>query len=319
MMMNADLSSPARADAAVFARRRRRTRLREAGLAYLLVLPVILFLMTLIILPALSVVWDSLTAAPAHGRGSALGLNIYTAILSDPINQHDIIFTLVVTVVTVALLLPLCYGLALYLHFSRSRLVFWYRLLCIIPLFIPTIISAFSFIVFFQNQGVLDGLLGALGIKTLLHLTYVEPINDRAGLGIILGSIWNSIPITVLLLGAGLREIDDTLIEAARDVGAGAWPIFSRIVVPLTLRQALIALTLSFIGVLGSFTIPYLLGPTAPRMLGPLLDATFAEFRAPLQADALAVITFLLAALVGLAYVMAMSRRTTNAAAGKEA
>ena len=82
-------------------------------------------------------------------------------------------------------------------------------------------------------------------------------------------------------------------------MGAGAWPIFLRIVVPLTLRQALIALTLNFIGVLGSFTIPYLLGPTAPQMMGPLLDATYADYREPLQADALAVIPFLLAALVG--------------------
>lgn len=315
--MDIGLSPAPRADAGVFARRRRITRLREAGFGYVLVLPVFLFLLLLILWPAVGVVWDSLTAAPAHGRGGTLNLSLYMSILSNPISRHDIIFTLIITVLAVAILLPLCYGLALYLHFSRSPWVFWYRFLCILPLFIPTIILAFAFIVFFQNQGMLDGLLSVLGIEKLLHLSYSEPINDPQGIGIILGSIWKSIPITVLLLGAGLRDIDRSLIEAARDVGAGAWPIFSRIVVPLTLRQALIALALSFIGILGSFTIPYLLGPTAPQMLGPLLQATFADYREPLQADALAVISFLLAALVGVAYVIAVARRASSAASGE--
>jgi len=296
-------------------RRLRVARVREAGLGYGLVLPVFIFLLTMIAIPAVAVVWDSLSAPTAHGRGAAVGLDLYAAILGDPISRHDMVFTLLITAVTVGLLLPLCYGLALYLHFARGPLVAWYRFLCMVPLFVPTIISAFAFITFFENQGVLDSLLRASGIEGALNLTYTEPINDPAGVGIVLGEIWNSIPVTVLLIGAGLRDIDGALIEAARDVGADRWAIFWRIVVPLTVRQALIALTLSFIGVLGSYTIPYLLGPTAPQMLGPLLDTTFAQYRDQPTAAALAVVTFLWAALVGLAYVIAVSRRSGRTAA----
>ncbi len=295
-------------------RRLRVARVREAGLGYGLVLPAFLFLLTMIAVPAVAVVWESLSAPTAHGRGAAVGLDLYAAIFGDPISRHDMIFTLLITAVTIGLLLPLCYGLALYLHFARGPLVPWYRFLCMVPLFVPTIISAFAFITFFQNQGVLDSLLQAAGIEQALHLTYVEPINDPAGVGIVLGEIWNSIPVTVLLISVGLRDIDGALIEAARDVGAGRWAIFWRIVAPLTVRQALIALTLSFIGVLGSYTIPYLLGPTAPQMLGPLLDTTFAQYRDQPTADALAVVTFLWAALVGLAYVIAVSRRSGRSA-----
>jgi ABC-type spermidine/putrescine transport system permease subunit I len=274
-----------------------------------LVLPAFAFLLIMIIVPACTVVWNSIAVPQANGR-RVVGLHLYQSLLSDPINRHDIIFTLIITVTTVGLLLPLCYALALYLRFARGPLVGVYRFLCIIPLFVPTIISAFAFITFFQNQGVLDSLLRVLGIEQALHLTYNEPINDRAGVGIILGEIWNSIPVTVLLLGAGLSDIDNALIEAARDVGAGSWAIFVRIVVPLTIRPALIAVTLSFMGVLGSFTIPYLLGPTAPQMLGPLLDTIFASYREPLQAGALAVVMFLLSLLVGVTYVIVVSRRS---------
>jgi len=302
-------------DPTASARRRRGARLRDAGVAYALILPVFIVLLALIVLPALTVVRDSV-APPGAGGRRAVSLHLYTSLLGDPITRHDIAFTLGITVVTVGLLLPLCYALALYLRFARGPLVGWCRFLCIIPLFVPTIISAFAFITFFQNQGVLDSLLRAIGVERALHLTYNEPINDPAGLGVVLGELWNSIPVTVLLLGAGLTDIDDALIDAARDVGAGPGAIFLRVIVPLTLRPALVALTLSFLGVLGSFTIPYLLGPTAPQMLGPLLDTVFATYREPPRADALAVTMFLLSALVGVAYVVAVSRRSGAGAAG---
>lgn len=286
-------------------------------MGYALVLPIFAFLLVLIIIPAASVVWDSLTSSGAHGRGAFMGLNLYRQIFTDRSSRQDVIFTLQVTVTAVVILVPLCYALALFIHFSHGALAFWYRLLCIIPLFIPTIISAFAFIVFYQDQGVLDTLLQTLGIAQFLHLNYSAPINDTQGTGIILGSVWNSIPITVLLLGAGLGDIDNALIEAARDVGANALTIFLRIIVPLTSRQLLIALALSFIGTLGSYTIPYLLGPTAPQMLGPLIGTTFGRFLEPYQADAQAVVTFLLAALVGLTYVLAVARRARGTAAGR--
>jgi len=302
---------------AASARRHRAVGLRDTAMAYALILPVFIVLLSMIVLPALAVVRDSVAAPGAVGR-PPVSLRLYTSLLGNPITRHDIAFTMGITVVTVGLLLPLCYALALYLRFARGPLVGWCRFLCIVPLFVPTIISAFAFITFFQNQGVLDSLLRALGIERALHFTYNEPINDHAGVGIVLGELWNSIPVTVLLLGAGLGDIDDALIDAARDVGAGPWAIFLRIVVPLTMRPALVALTLSFLGVLGSFTIPYLLGPSAPQMLGPLLDTIFATYREPPRADALAVIMFLLSALVGVAYVVAVSRRSSAGATGRD-
>src|SRR5919204_6728639 len=156
-------SAPALSLDPAAARRRRIAGLREAGLAYALVLPAFAFLLIMIIVPALTVVWTSIAVPQANGR-RVIGLHLYQSLLSNPIIRHDIIFTLVITVTTVGLLLPLCYALALYLRFARGPLVGVYRFLCIIPLFVPTIISAFAFITFFQNQGVLDSLLRVLGI-----------------------------------------------------------------------------------------------------------------------------------------------------------
>jgi ABC-type spermidine/putrescine transport system permease subunit I len=120
---------------------------------------------------------------------------------------------------------------------------------------------------------------------------------------IIIGLVWESIPFTVLVLTAGLRQISDSLIESARDVGAGDWTIFRRIILPLIIRPVLIVFSLNFLGIFGSYTVPYLLGPAAPQMMGVFMQQTFGQYRRPDDAETQAVITFLICSLIGLLYV----------------
>jgi putative spermidine/putrescine transport system permease protein len=121
--------------------------------------------------------------------------------------------------------------------------------------------------------------------------------------------IWEGIPFTVLILTAGLRQIEDPLIESARDVGASSWQIFLRILLPLTQRSVLIAFCLNFIGIFGAYTIPYLLGPAAPQMMGVSMQQTYSDYQDRLGAETQAVVTFLCCALIGFLYVRAVTRQ----------
>jgi putative spermidine/putrescine transport system permease protein len=112
----------------------------------------------------------------------------------------------------------------------------------------------------------------------------------------------------VLMLGSGLDGIEQELIDSAHDVGAGFLTVLWRIVVPMNLVPLLIVLAFTFIGVIGSFTIPYLIGPNAPQMMGVAIQAYFSNYNQPQAAVAMAVILFLIAALAGVAYVWATSR-----------
>ena len=159
--------------------------------------------------------------------------------------------------------------------------------------------------------------VATLGIEQFLHLTYSEPINDPQGVGIILGSVWNSIPITVLLLGAGLSDIDDALIEAARDVGANALTIFLRIIVPLDVAATVDRPGAELYRHPGQLYNSLSAGTNCSPNARPLDRHDLCQVSEPLQADALAVVTFLLAALVGLAYVLAVARRASGTAAGR--
>ena len=251
-----------------------------------------------------------MTPTGVHSVARPPSLELYRQIWTNSdykLDRKAFLYTIRVTVITLTALFALCYPLAMYLRFSKGRVAGIFRTLCLIPLFIPTIISAFAFISFYQQGNFLDVLLHNLHIEQIFFGgAYPQLIDNTTG--IVMAQVWNNIPITVLLIGAGLAEIDNALIESARDVGANYLRIFRSILFPLTLRNALIAFVLAFIGVLGSYNIPDLLGPTLPQMIGPAMNDNISLQRL-IIAQAEAVLTFATAALVGVLYVVAVARQ----------
>ena len=110
----------------------------------------------------------------------------------------------------------------------------------------------------------------------------------------------------------GRRALFISLL-AANDVGAGFLTVLWRIVLPMNLVPLLIVLTFTFIGVIGSFTIPYLIGPNAPQMMGVAIQAYFSNYNQPQAAVAMAVMLFLIATVAGAIYVWATSRSNQHA------
>jgi ABC-type spermidine/putrescine transport system permease subunit I len=124
----------------------------------------------------------------------------------------------------------------------------------------------------------------------------------------VIGSVWGSLPFAVLMITSGLSSVPDALLEAAQDVGASSWRRFRDVILPMTLVPTVIAATFTAIGTLGSFTLPYIVGPTAPAMLGPLMQDTYTSFFEPQQAEVMAVCLFVLALVAGIPYVWANYR-----------
>ncbi|HVC78932.1 MAG TPA: ABC transporter permease subunit [Chloroflexota bacterium] len=312
--MSVSMATPGEGAAA--RQRRRSARLREYLVGYSLISPAVLLLVVLIVYPALKSIWDTLTTVLVQSPTGLVqvshspSLEIYRQLFINAdyrLDRKAVVFTIEVTIITLIVLFAICYPLAMYLRFGKGRLPAFFRTLSLIPLFIPTIISAYAFISFYQQGNFLDVLLQNLHLEqTMFGGRYPQLIDNRTG--IVMAEVWNNIPITVLLLGAGLGEIDNSLIESARDVGAGLWRIFAGILFPLTLRQFLVAFILAFIGVMGSYNIPALLGPTLPQMLGPAMNDNISQQRL-IIAEAEAVLTFAIAAVVGLLYVVAVVRQ----------
>jgi len=264
----------------------------------------------LVVLPA----WEGLRFSlgrvpgdnPAYSTGSHLvtsptpTLEVYKTLLSSPFIQADLRLTLVTTLFTVVLILLVGYSLALLVRFGRGRLATAVRSLYPIPMFVPVVIAAYAFITLYGSRGWLDALLHQIG------LGYRSPIYSASG--IVMGLLWSHIPFATLLLGTGLDALPEEQVEAARDSGAGFLTILWRIILPLNLAPTMIVAAFGGISVLGSYTVPALLGPNAPQMLGVAMGMYFGAYRQPQAAVALAMITFAAAAAIGVLYVWGISR-----------
>ncbi len=273
---------------------------KEGALGLALVLPPLLVLVFLIVLPAITAVVETLSPPAGTGRGPTI--EHYAQVLGARIVRSDIIFSLEVALASVAVVICLSYPLALYLRFAQGRLPAFFAVLFTIPLFVPVVIASFAMITFLVNHGLVSTVLYRLGIERFPPLVYNAT-------GIVLTQVWASIPFAVLILGAGLQAIDDTLIDGARDVGAGRLRTFVSIILPLNAVPTMIALTLLFISIFGSFTIPYLVGGNAPQMLGVTMTNYLTQYFRRAEAVTMAVIAFIIAAAVGAIYVASVSRR----------
>ena len=92
-------------------------------------------------------------------------------------------------------------------------------------------------------------------------------------------------------------------------MGAGRVRTFATIILPLNAIPTRITLTLLFISVFGSFTIPYLVGGNAPQMLGVTMTNYLTQYLRRTDAVTMAVLAFVIAAAVGVVYVASVSRR----------
>ena len=74
--------------------------------------------------------------------------------------------------------------------------------------------------------------------------------------GIIVMNMWFNIPFATMMIAAGLGAIPDSIIEASRDSGAGRWKTFTSMIMPLSMKDVVVASTIDFMSNEGSFTTP---------------------------------------------------------------
>ena len=270
-------------------------------LGYVLIAPPVLIMLLLIFYPALAAIVDTLFLPDPQTGRVGFTLQEYIDFFQNPILRENLRFTVEVVLYTVGLLFLVGFPLALYLRFSKSRLAAAVQVLTLFPLFVPGVILAFAMIQFLGTHGMLDTMLSLVGFNG-----YHTPYQHEGG--IVIALVWENIPFTVLVLTAGLRQVEDAVVESARDVGANGLQIFYRILLPLTTRSVLIVFCLSVIGAFGAFTIPYLLGSAQPMMMGVSMQQSYNNYQDRIGALAQAVITFAICSVVGLLYVRTVTR-----------
>ncbi len=271
---------------------------RPTGL--LLVAVPVLLMAWLIIWPIFNAFGRTVWRPDANGD-YGFNLSSYVFFFSDQYSINNLTITLWTTAMCALFLLIICLPIAIYLRFSSGRLPAYVQALAIFPMFVPSIILAYAFIRVLGPNGMVDILLNSVGLPKI-RTPYLTPW------GPVIGLVWDNIPLTVLILLAGLGSVSNQAIEAARDVGAKRFQVFWYIILPRISNSVLVAISFAVLGIFSSFTLPYLLGPASPEMMGPFMNRTFREVNDPLNAITQAVITFCFCIAFGLFYVRSVAR-----------
>jgi ABC-type spermidine/putrescine transport system permease subunit I len=286
---------------------------RLSPLGFAMALPPILLVLLFVGVPVIAALAFSLGfTGGLNSIVSMIGLNVHKAgnwwgtfsayqdVFTNAQFLSDLVVTIVVTLLSAAIVLFMAMGIGLYLRMKGGWLANLLSGLAVVPLFIPVVIASWAILTFYSGDGFIRSVFALFG----LH----GPTWGYTVIAIVIGSVWTSLPFAVLMISSGLQAIPDAMIEAARDAGAGFLRIAFSIMMPMAFIPIVIAGTFTAIGVIGSFTVPYFTGPNAPTMLGVTLTNYFTSYNQPQQSIVMAFTIFLAASGIGAFYVWANFR-----------
>lgn len=266
---------------------------KDAILGLIFVLPSFIIMMVVIIVPVIA----SVTLSLLNEETGNYDLSNYMGIFTDPAQRANINYTFFIVIITVILTVLISFLLALFLRFSNSKAASILEKIYILPKFIPGMVIIYTIILFVKDTGVISRFIYSFTkVRFKPGLMYTRK-------GIILANLYFNIPFATMMILAELTSIKDSLIESAKDIGANFFYIIKEIVIPLSKRGIYITATLVFMGNLGSFTTPFLMGTNAPRMMGVALQQEFSVFNNYPRAAAMSTVMFILSSLVGFFYI----------------
>ncbi len=197
---------------------------------------------------------------------------------------NSIRIALIATVCCLLIGYPMAYGIAKAKPAFRVPLL----MLIILPFWTSFLIRVYAWIGILKNNGLLNNLLIGLGLID-------EPINMmHTDFSVLVGIVYSYLPFMVLPLYATLSRMDDSLLEAAADLGCRPGKAFLTITLPLSMPGVIAGSMLVFIPTVGEFVIPDLLGGPDTLMIGKVLWTEFFSNKDWPVASAVAVATLLL-------------------------
>ncbi|MBN9059268.1 MAG: ABC transporter permease subunit [Rhizobiales bacterium] len=214
----------------------------------------------------------------------------YVFLTKDALYWESYLSSLKIAVISTFLILLIGYPIAYGMARSRKEWRTTLLMLVILPFWTSFLIRVYAWIGILKPEGLLNQLLLSLGVIS-------EPLNILPStLAVYIGIVYSYLPFMILPLYATLEKLDETLLEAAADLGCPPIQAFWKITFPLSIPGVIAGCFLVFIPAVGEFVIPDLLGGSDTLMIGKTLWAEFFSNRDWPVSSAVAVV--LLAILV---------------------
>jgi putrescine transport system permease protein len=200
---------------------------------------------------------------------AALSLDNFRLLVSDNLYIASYLRSLVVAVISTALLLALGYPIAYAMARLPQRWQPIAMTLVIVPFWTSFLIRIYAWINILQHDGLLNKILLAL------HIVSAPVVWLSTDTAMYLGIVYSYLPFMILPLYATLAKQDEALLEAAADLGASRLQAFWLVTFPLSLPGVGAGVLLCFIPIVGEFVIPDLLAGSDSMMIGQTLWLEF--------------------------------------------
>lgn len=213
-----------------------------------------------------------------------IDLGSYIFLSEDSLYLAAYLGSLKVALISTIICLLLGYPMALAIARAPREKQLVYLLLVMMPTWTAILIRVYAWMGILSTNGLLNSLLMSLGLIS----TPLQILNTNTA--VYIGVVYAYLPFMVLPLYANLAKHDNSLLEAAMDLGAGRIKAFWKITVPLSKTGIIAGSMLVFIPVVGEFVIPELLGGPETLMIGKILWQEFFNNRDWPVASALAIV-----------------------------
>lgn len=229
--------------------------------------PYVAWISVMIIVPMILILLYAITTEGNGVVNFNFTIDNFVRFFSDSIFLEVLVRSLRVALITTVLCIVLGYIPAYYIAKCSDGIKMKWVLIITFPTWINMLVRTYAWIGILQNDGIINTILGWVGIGPV-DMIYTE-------FAVILGMVYNFIPFMILQIYTSLSKMDNSLIEAAQDLGANRFQCFWRITFPLSLPGVISGITLVFLPAVSSFCIPKLLGGGQYVLVGNVIESQF--------------------------------------------
>ena len=221
--------------------------------------PYLLWMAAFIIVPLFIVIWYALTNADGQ----------FTLDNLTQIGRYSSVFmrSLILAAVSTAICLVMAFPVGYFLSRLRANKQHIMLMLVMLPMWMNFLLRTYAWMGLLSINGPVNAVLGVFGLG---------PFNILNTSGaVVLGMVYNYVPYMILPLYTSMTKIDQSLVEAAQDLGASTTKTLLRVLIPMSVPGISTGITMVFVPAVSTFVISRMLGGGSNLLIGDLIEMQF--------------------------------------------
>ncbi|GAA6514520.1 ABC transporter permease [Merdimmobilis hominis] len=221
--------------------------------------PYVIWMVIFTVVPLLLVAAFAITdSSGAYTLENISAVGEYT-----PVLMRSIWLAAIATVLCLVIAYPLAYILSRKTGSQQRTML----MLVMLPTWMNFLLRTYAWMTLLEKNGIINRLLGFIGLGPF------EMINTQGA--VVLGMVYDYLPFMILPLYSIMTKIDNSVIEAAQDLGASTPQILRRVLIPLSMPGITTGITMVFVPAVSTFIISRMLGGGGNLLIGDLIELQF--------------------------------------------